>query len=162
MITYNKPSRISSAKLKLERLCSNDPFTKTKPLYPNHGLQSWSGSLHNFLSPRQVHQSTPSFSPLTDPYSDIIKGTLFTHWIADSLTLWKSPVTDEHLWIAASYYNILAKGPWAAIYALGAVVLVGAGTILWSLRDGEAGNLMFDGASICEFRCENTPLKRTE
>jgi hypothetical protein len=22
--------------------------------------------------------------------------------------------------------------------------------ILWSLRDGEAGNLMFDGGSICE------------
>lgn len=62
-------------------------------------------------------------------------------------------MTDEHLWIAASYYRILAKGPWEAIYALGAVVLAGAGTILWSLRDGEAGNLMFDGASICEFRC---------
>lgn len=77
-------------------------------------------------------------------------GTLFTHWIADSLTLWKSPVTDTHLWTAASYYSILAAGPSVAFYFLGAVVVFGAATILWSLRDGEAGNLMFDGGSICQ------------
>jgi len=77
-------------------------------------------------------------------------GTLYTHWIADSLTLWKSPVTDEHLWTAALYYSILAKGPVEILYFLSAVVILGAVTILWSLRDGEAGNLMFDGASICE------------
>jgi len=75
-------------------------------------------------------------------------GTLFTHWIADSLTLWKSPVTDEHLWTAALYYSILTKGPVEILYFLSAVVVLGATTILWSLRDGEAGNLMFDGASI--------------
>ena len=34
-------------------------------------------------------------------------------------------------------------------YVLTFVVLVGAITILLSLRDGEAGNLMFDGGSIC-------------
>jgi hypothetical protein len=28
--------------------------------------------------------------------------------------------------------------------------MLGAMMILWSLRDGEAGNLMFDGGSICE------------
>jgi len=80
--------------------------------------------------------------------TSFLLGTLFTHWIADSLTLWKSPVTDEHLWIAASYYSILAKGPVEILYFLSAVVVLGATTILWSLRDGEAGNLMFDGASI--------------
>ena len=77
-------------------------------------------------------------------------GALFTHWIADSLTLWKSPVTDEHLWTAASYYSILAKGPSEILYFLSAVVILGGTTILWSLNDGEAGNLMFDGGSICK------------
>lgn len=77
-------------------------------------------------------------------------GALFTHWIADSLTLWKSPVTDEHLWIAASYYSILAKGPSQILYFLAAVVTVGGTTILWSLIDLQAENIMFDGGSICE------------
>jgi hypothetical protein len=80
--------------------------------------------------------------------TSFLLGTLYTHWIADSLTLWKSPVTDEHLWTAALYYSILAKGPVEILYFLSAVVILGAITILWSLRDGEAGNLMFDGASI--------------
>lgn len=77
-------------------------------------------------------------------------GALFTHWIADSLTLWKSPITDEHLWIAASYYSILAKGPIEILYFLAAVVILGATTILWSLNDLRAGNIMFDSGSICE------------
>ena len=77
-------------------------------------------------------------------------GALFTHWIADSLTLWKSPVTDEHLWIAASYYSILAKGRIEILYSLAAVVILGGTTILWSLNDLRAGNIMFDGGSICE------------
>jgi hypothetical protein len=65
------------------------------------------------------------------------------------LTLWKSPVTDEHLWTAAIYYSILVKGPPEILYFLSAVVVLGGITILWSLRDGEAGNIMFDGGSIC-------------
>lgn len=77
-------------------------------------------------------------------------GALFTHWIADSLTLWKSPITDEHLWIAASYYSILAKGPSQILYFLAAVVILGGTTILWSLIDLQAENIMFDGGSICE------------
>ncbi|KAG5654509.1 hypothetical protein H0H81_001150 [Sphagnurus paluster] len=80
--------------------------------------------------------------------TSFLLGSLFTHWIADSLTLWKSPVTDEHLWTAATYYSILAKAPTEALWFLGAVVTTGAITILWSLRDGEAGNIMFDGGSI--------------
>jgi len=80
--------------------------------------------------------------------TSFLLGTLFTHWIADSLTLWKSPVTDEHLWTAASYYSILAKGPVEILYFLSAVVVLGATTILWSLGDGKAGNLMFDSGSI--------------
>jgi ER membrane protein SH3 len=66
------------------------------------------------------------------------------------LTLWKSPVTDEHLWTAAAYYAILAKGPPELHYFFAAVVLLGGATIFWSLGDGEAGNLMFDGGSICK------------
>jgi len=79
-------------------------------------------------------------------------GALFTHWIADSLTLWKSPVTDEHLWTAASYYSILANGPSEILYFLAGVAILGGSTILWSLNDLRAGNIMFDGGSICESR----------
>lgn len=39
---------------------------------------------------------------------------------------------------------------WLA-YTYAAVAGVGALTILWSLRDGRAGNLMFDGGSICAY-----------
>ncbi|CAA7271750.1 unnamed protein product [Cyclocybe aegerita] len=83
--------------------------------------------------------------------TSFLLGSLFTHWIADSLTLWKSPVTDEHLWTAASYYSILAKGPIEALYFLAAVVIFGGTTILWSLNDWRAGNIMFDGGSIFLF-----------
>ena len=76
-------------------------------------------------------------------------GILFTHWIADSLTLWKVPITSEHIWTAASYYALFARSPPQLGYALASVVTLGAATILWSLGDGAAGNLMFDGASIC-------------
>ncbi|KAH9857676.1 ER membrane protein SH3-domain-containing protein [Lenzites betulinus] len=77
-------------------------------------------------------------------------GLLFTHWIADSLTLWKSPErqTDARLWTAATYYAVLTHGPPQLAYIYGSVALIGATTILWSLRDGRAGNLMFDGGSI--------------
>ena len=100
-----------------------------------HQFSAWYCLFSSFLSP-----------------SYFFLGALFTHWIADSLTLWKSPVTDEHLWTAASYYSILAKGPSAIFYVLGAVVLLGGATILWSLNDLRAGNIMFDGGSICGCR----------
>ncbi|KAH7883963.1 Shr3 amino acid permease chaperone [Phlebopus sp. FC_14] len=80
--------------------------------------------------------------------TSFLLGSLFTHWIADSLTLWKSPVTDEHLWTAALYYSILTKGPVQILYVLSAIIVLGGTTIFWSLHDGEAGNLMFDGGSI--------------
>ncbi|KAI6162536.1 hypothetical protein EDD17DRAFT_552682 [Pisolithus thermaeus] len=83
--------------------------------------------------------------------TSFLLGSLFTHWIADSLTLWKSPVTDEHLWTAALYYSILTKAPIELLYVLFAIVALGGTTIFWSFRDGEAGNLMFDGGSIGEF-----------
>jgi ER membrane protein SH3 len=78
-------------------------------------------------------------------------GVIFTHWIADSLTLWKTPVTDAHLWVAARYYHVITKGAPGVGYVIAAATTLGAVMILWSLGDGEAGNLMFDGASICEF-----------
>ena len=88
--------------------------------------------------------------PLKPIYAFVKTGVLFTHWIADSLTLWKTPVTDAHLWVAARYYHVLTKGAPGVGYAVAAAATLGAVTILWSLRDGEAGNLMFDGGSICE------------
>ena len=80
-------------------------------------------------------------------------GLLFTHWIADSLTLWKSPSanSDPHLWTAATYYSILARMPPTLAYTYVAVAVTGGLTLLWSLGDGRAGNLMFDGGSVREF-----------
>ncbi|PIL30531.1 hypothetical protein GSI_07231 [Ganoderma sinense ZZ0214-1] len=80
--------------------------------------------------------------------SVVVSATAFL--LADSLTLWKSPETqtDSRLWTAATYYAILMHGPPLLAYVYGIVAVVGAATILWSLRDGRAGNLMFDGGSI--------------
>jgi hypothetical protein len=83
--------------------------------------------------------------------TSVLLGLLFTHWIADSLTLWKTPVTDAHLWVAARYYHVLTRGAPGIGYVVAATAMLGAATILWSLRDGEAGNLMFDGGSIFLF-----------
>ncbi|KAI5983086.1 Shr3 amino acid permease chaperone [Pisolithus albus] len=80
--------------------------------------------------------------------SSMPPGSLFTHWIADSLTLWKSPVTDGYLWTGASYYSILTKAPIEPLYVPFAVVVLGGTTIFWSFREGEAGNLMFDGGIL--------------
>ncbi|GBE82635.1 Shr3 amino acid permease chaperone [Sparassis latifolia] len=77
-------------------------------------------------------------------------GLLFTHWIADSLSLWKTPETqtDASLWTAATYYSILSRMPPTLAYVYAAITVLGGATLLWSLRDGSAGNLMFDGGSI--------------
>ena len=99
--------------------------------------------------------------PWTPPRSHLT-GVLFTHWIADSLTLWKSPETqtDSRLWAAATYYAVLMHGVPQLTYVYGAVAALGGATILWSLRDGNAGNLMFDGGSICEFIWQSKPFSR--
>ena len=78
-------------------------------------------------------------------------GILFVHWTADGLTLWKSSITNENIWTAATYYSLFSRAPSEMGYALAAVVTLGAAFILWSFGDGAAGNLMFDGASICAF-----------
>lgn len=80
--------------------------------------------------------------------TSFLLGLLFTHWIADSLTLWKPPATEERLRMAALYYFTIAKTPIAFIYFFAFVAVGGGLTILWCLREGEAGNLMFDGGSI--------------
>ncbi|THH10187.1 hypothetical protein EW145_g1481 [Phellinidium pouzarii] len=80
--------------------------------------------------------------------TSFLLGILFVHWIADSLTLWKSFITREDIWTSAAYYSVHARAPAQLGYALAAVVTLGAATILWSFGDGAAGNLMFDGASI--------------
>ena len=87
---------------------------------------------------------------------------LFTHWIADSLTLCKSPETqtDSRLWAAATYYAVLMHCVPQLTYVYGAVAALGGATILWSLRDGNAGNLMFDGGSICESIWQYKPFSR--
>jgi hypothetical protein len=74
-----------------------------------------------------------------------------THWIADSLTLWKSPLTDARLYTAAAYYSLLSKMTFGMAGTVVAVVTIGFMGLLLSAQDGEAGNLMFDGASLCQY-----------
>ncbi|KAH6918638.1 Shr3 amino acid permease chaperone [Coprinopsis sp. MPI-PUGE-AT-0042] len=83
--------------------------------------------------------------------TSFLLGALFVHWVADSLTLWKSPVTDEHLWTAANYYSVLTKCTPGPLYFLAFVVALGGSIFLWSLNDLEAENIMFDGGSIFLF-----------
>jgi hypothetical protein len=80
--------------------------------------------------------------------TSFLLGILFMHWTADMLTLWKSPVTDENLWAAAAYYKVITHMSGNFVFGLVVVIIAGALTILWSLNDLEAGNIMFDGASI--------------
>ena len=76
---------------------------------------------------------------------------MYTHWIADSLTLWQSPLTDAHLRTAVTYYGLFATQPIWMTGTLVGVTLIGATSLLASFREGASGNLMFDGASLCEF-----------
>lgn len=76
-------------------------------------------------------------------------GCFFTHWIADSITLWQSPLTDAHLYTSAAYYSMISTMPrWmeSLLVALGTSSAI---ALLLSFYDGEAGNLMFDGGSLC-------------
>jgi hypothetical protein len=85
--------------------------------------------------------------------TSFLLGILATHWIADSLTLWQSPLTESHLRTSAAYYSLLAAMPsnmMSAIYAVGVLAGIALFTSLW---DGRAGNLMFDSASIFLYCC---------
>lgn len=86
--------------------------------------------------------------------TSFLLGILFTHWVADSLTLWKAAQlegADARLWTAASYYRVLMSGdPRNAYVALG-VATLGAVSLVMSLTDGKAFNLMFDGGSTCTY-----------
>ena len=46
----------------------------------------------------------------------------------------------------------------ALAYVYVAVATLGGLTLLWSLTDLRAGNLMFDGGSVCEFACRRLSL----
>ncbi|KIM30153.1 hypothetical protein M408DRAFT_66726 [Serendipita vermifera MAFF 305830] len=80
--------------------------------------------------------------------TSFLLGILMTHWIADSLTLWKSPLTDAHLFTAATYYGLLAKMNVYMAATIVGIVTLGFMALVLSFQDGEVGNLMFDGASI--------------
>jgi len=80
--------------------------------------------------------------------TSFLLGTMLTHWMADALTLWKVPLTDAHLFTAASYYTLLSTMPSIMIWVLVAVVLSGAIALFMCFSDRRAGNVMFDGASI--------------
>ena len=81
--------------------------------------------------------------------TSFLLGCLFTHWIVDLLTLWRPPAAEVDLWTAVRYYSILETMPRWSQLLLGLVVSLAGSTILWSLGDGQADNIMFDGGSIC-------------
>ncbi|KZV99102.1 hypothetical protein EXIGLDRAFT_712471 [Exidia glandulosa HHB12029] len=83
--------------------------------------------------------------------TSFLLGALTTNWIADSLTLWKSPVTDANLLTAASYYALVSKMPTPMLAGLGGVVALAFTALASSMWQGDAGNVMFDGASIVLF-----------
>jgi hypothetical protein len=94
---------------------------------------------------------THSDSMHTRPSSnrEYFAGTLATNFFVDSLTLWKSPTSTHNLYIASQYYSLLSKAPIEMAYAYLAIALLGGALITWSLFSLRAGNLMFDGGSLC-------------
>lgn len=78
-----------------------------------------------------------------------LSGSFFTHWIADSVTLWQSPLTDDHLHAAAAYYSILSTMPRWMEFVFVVIGVAAAAALLLNVYDGKAGNIMFDGASLC-------------
>ena len=106
----------------------------------------------SFLLGEWFDNSLSLKSPHNSMFNAALAGLLFTHWIADSLTLWKSPSSqsDPRLWTAATYYSILTRMPPTLGYVYAVVATLGGVTLLWSLGDLRAGNLMFDGGSVCE------------
>lgn len=132
-------------------LCTTTTTTNSFPSFltpPRHGCTSSRRRRRNLFPPRYALETDAGRSARDD---DVHIGLLFTHWIADSLTLWQSPLTDEHLRTAATYYASFASLPLSMVVALVVVTTVGAVSLLASFQDGEAGNVMFDGASICTY-----------
>lgn len=107
------------------------------------------GSFASYLH-KHIISMTNTTTTTTTVNITLKTGILFVHWIADSLTLWRTSVSDRDVWTAASYYALFARARAEQGYLLAALVTLGAATILWSFGDGAAENLMFDGASICE------------
>lgn len=115
------------------------------------------------MSPEKLFPSAPAFpTRKTNTMSrasiivcttSFLMGTLATHWIADGLTLWKTPLTDAHLYTSAAYYTLVTQMPQLMRLAVSFIALLGATMTLWSLFDGRAGNLMFDGASFFLYSC---------
>ena len=79
-----------------------------------------------------------------------ILGCFLSHWIADSITLWQVPLTDEHLQVAADYYAILSAMPMYMKLVFFVIGTVSAIALSLNLLDGRAGNIMFDGGSVCK------------
>jgi len=85
--------------------------------------------------------------------TSFLLGCFFTHWIADSITLWQTPLTDAHLYSAAAYYSILSTMPRWMDALLVVIMTAAALALILSFWDGQAGNLMFDGASTFLSTC---------
>jgi len=80
--------------------------------------------------------------------TSFLLGCFLSHWIADSLTLWQVPLTDEHLQVAADYYAILSTMPMHMRLVFFVIGTISAIALLLNLLDGRAGNIMFDGGSV--------------
>jgi hypothetical protein len=82
-------------------------------------------------------------------------GTTFTHWIADHNVLWRTPLTSEALESSIKYYSILSNSPtglgWVYIAVGGVAMASATGRLIKGLR-GNRGEIVFDGASVGEWR----------
>lgn len=104
----------------------------------------------------ELGSSNPPLHLDPSPPSRLTAGTTFTHWIADHNVLWRSPLTSEALAESIRYYALVGAGPPALAYvyvAVGVAALVASGWKLHSGWRGKGGEVLFDGASLCECQC---------
>ncbi|KAG8933968.1 hypothetical protein FRC02_010806 [Tulasnella sp. 418] len=85
--------------------------------------------------------------------TSFLLGILFTHWIADSRTLWQATFTEADIRAAAAYYSIFASLPVSMAWVMIGIASIGAAALWASLNDGNTGNIMFDGASLFLYGC---------
>lgn len=115
-------------------------------------------AISSLLPPRpsglSISTAAPAFSHTIAPLLRFEStGTTFTHWIADHNVLWSSPLTPAALEQSIRYYGMLAGGTaalgWVYLGVLLVAFIAAAGKLCsdW----GKGGEVLFDGASVCEY-----------
>ncbi|CED83741.1 Shr3 amino acid permease chaperone [Phaffia rhodozyma] len=86
-------------------------------------------------------------------------GTTSVHWIADGGTLWRSPVTNEALLAALTYYSSFVSAPPIVFYTWSSACFIAVTAITVRVLlgwkgvggRGRSGEFLFDGASLFLF-----------